>query len=469
MRVSFFASKNSRFILGLEGREIFLYKDQRELWKREISYNNFEVIGVGNNGNVFVKADEGILIYPPRAHDTELMIPVFKREILHHENAGLAKMFVDSSGNRLCVEKITLKSKLSEKLFKILSSSPKVERGQAMHELILYDLVSGKQKIFYKFTVDRKIPHSFTWCISSDFRYIIWGEAQKVFKGTETKFAAADVREESVYDQFILEGLTEWVLLINTHGSYLIDSPQRREKRELLIGDINANNFRISISNEFRPIHIGKNFVAFRSRMQPRMFFKRFNDAAIQDVDLTSLEEMELDYDILFNERDDIDFIARKDGELKVIHTNMEQLSVDARRWEIMAEQQKIDEEIEKKKSILEEKQKSLKEKRRMIITNELTRTARKSKKSRKRKDYKTVELKERELEILKAQYDSKRIGKYDYLKKRIGLEKEIDELKAGPAGKTTIKTRKFTPDGTKKLVAPKTDKIPPLADILDP
>ncbi len=417
------------FLLGLEGRDIFLLRECREVWRRTINYTNFEIIGVGNNGKVFVKSDEGILIYPVGPLEDEMIIPVFRKEILENENAIVSKIALHKSGERLCIEKVSMKSKLSEKLFKILSSSPRLERGHALHELIFYEMNSGKQVIFHKFTVDRKIPHSFSWSISSDFNYIVWGEAQKVFKGTETRFSAVDVRDGTFYDQFVLEGLTEWVLFINNFGSYLIDSPQRRDMRDLLIGNINAINFKISVSNEYRPTHLAKEFVAFQSNFAPKIYFKKYDNTSIQEIDLSALEEMNLDFEILFNEQDDINFLVRKGEDVRIVHTNVERLSIDAKRWDMMAEQQKVDQEIEKKRSILEEKKKTLKEKRFQIMAGELSKTAEGSKSDRSKKAGEYISSRKKDLERLRDNYLSRQIDKAEYLIAKHEIEEELNEF----------------------------------------
>ncbi|MCD4783706.1 MAG: hypothetical protein K8T10_07745 [Candidatus Eremiobacteraeota bacterium] len=459
MRKTFFGSENSRYLLGLEGREISLLRDYREIWQRTIDYSNFEIIGVGNNGIVFIKAEEGLLVYPTKPEEKEYLIPAFKSEALKNENSLLPKVIVDRTGERLCIEKVTYKRKLSEKLFKILSSSTaRSEMGQVVHELIFYDVQSGRQVIFYKFPVDRKIPHAFSWSISPDFYFAIWGEAQKVFRGMETKFSVANVREQSIYDQFVLEGLTEWILFINNFGSSLIDSPQKKEQRELLVSNIESDKFRLTVENKFTPLHIGKHFLAFKSRMEPNYLFKRYDNSVIQEVDLSALDGLGIEYQTIFNDRDDIDFVALREGHIKVVHSNVDRFSIDAKRWQLMVEQQEIDSEIEKRKTTLEEKKKTLEEKRTQIKRQELSKTALAHKESRVKKKIISVESKMRELEELKMMLLSNRIGKYDYVKKKKKIENEIESLKSAIPGD---KTRPMTPEVTADLEKPSTTVLP--------
>lgn len=469
MSITFFGSHNSRMFLGLEGRDIFLLRDYREAWKRKIKYTNFEVIGVGNNGKVFVKADEGIIVYPQEESGEEYIIPAFEKNALNSENSVISKVVVNRSGDQLCVEKQSIKSKLTEKLFSILASSAAKEKGQSIHELVLYDMKSGKQLIFYKFSVDRRTPHAFTWNISPDFRYAIMGEAQKAFKGAETKFSVADVREESIFDQFVLDGLTDWILYVNNFGTYLIDSLQVKDNREVLIGNKEANNYKITIPNIYKVEHLGKNFVTLQSRMEPTIQFKRFDNSIIQEIDLTPLQEMNMDYQLIFNERDDIDFIARKEGNVKVIHTNLQRIAIDAKRWHLMVEQFRIDEEISKRKTTLEKMQKTLQDKKTELKTKELSKTIDQSREARQKRHLELISIKENEITELINAFKAGHVGKYDYVKQRKKLDEELEELKEISLGAKEDKAEFRLPEifetaGLSKATAPlkaKTQKIP--------
>lgn len=449
MSISYLTSQNARFILGQQGREIFLLRDFRRIWDQTIRFHNFQVVGIGNNGKTVVKSDDGIAVYSP-VDGGITMIEGFDRETLESENSSLAKVVIDRKGEKLCIEKVTLRSKLSEKLFRILSSTPKVERGQALHELIMRDLNTGKQRVFYSFAVDRKIPHAFVWDISPDFFYIIWGEAQKVFKGMETKFKCADLRTEEIFEEFVLEGLTEWILEINNWGISLVDSPQKSVTRELLVNSVEGKKYKISISNEYMLSHLGKNFVAFQNRMQPRLLFKRFDDSVILEVSLEPLEQLNMDYQISFTEKDDIYLLVSRDEDVKLVHSNLERFSVDVRRWEMMVEQQKIESEIARKKEILETKERRLKEKKDKMKVQELMKTVKKRRIKREKAvaDEIIAMIRDRQQQIreLQANLAADLIGKYEFAKVKHELEKEIESLRSRLSGIKAAPTSQVPP-----------------------
>lgn len=227
MRLNFFESQNSHFMIALEGRYMSLLRDTKEVWKKRIEYSNFEILGVTNDGRTMIKAREGIIIYPQEKEKDEIFLQGYDQKALNAQNARVAKVKMEQFGTKLCIEKISVKSKLTEKLFKMISSPSGQEKGEVLHEMVIHDVNTGKEKIFYRFTIDRKMSHGFVWDISPNFSYFFWGEAQKVFKGTETRFAIANLNIDKVVDHFTLDGIMEWDIKINNYGCAVIDSPQK--------------------------------------------------------------------------------------------------------------------------------------------------------------------------------------------------------------------------------------------------
>lgn len=178
-------------------------------------------------------------------------------------------------------------------------------------------------------------------------------------------------------------------------------------------------------------MHVGKDIIAFESRMEPRYVFKKFDDSVAQEVDLSSVLELQMEYQILFTEKDDIHIIARKGDLLKVVHSDPENFATDAKRWRIMAEQQKIDNIISRKKEMLEIKQQDLKEKRTRMKTEELMRTVREHRTARQQERMRIIAEKKRQLQLLRERFASELIGKYEYAKaKKNSLKKKLNSWK---------------------------------------
>jgi hypothetical protein len=429
MSVSYTGSQNAHHLLGLDQRVIFLLKDCRQIWKRNIDYSNFQVVGVGDNGNAVIKSDEGIIIYFPRLQDKEKVLDVFSKKHLDEQNAAIGKVMFDQYGKNICIEKITYKSRFTEKILKLLDST-KSDKGEALHELIIYELATGKQTIIHRFTVDRRISYAFSWDISPDFSHIIIGEAQKSFKGIDTEFSAFNLRDNKTYDKFVLEGLTEWILKANNHGMFFVDSPQRKDKRQILVTNINRDKFRLTVPSHYAFSHLSKGYIAFQSRIHPTFLFKRYDDTEIQEIDFSGIERLKMDYRLIFTEREDIYLLVYKGQNAKIAHTNIERLQVDTKRWQMVAEQRDIEEEINVKKEDLLKKQKLLKEKQGKQKSEEMLKAIGEFRKERSDKRLEMYNEKCEELERLKEMFRYDQIDKSDYIKYKMHIEGEMESLR---------------------------------------
>ena len=160
MGITFYVSHNSRYFLGLEGREAFLMRENRDIWRTRIPFTNFQIAGVGNLGRVVVRAEEGVFRAEPAPVPKFEEIPIFGSSVLKQENAHLGRVVLNATGDRLMVEKISRKSKLGDKIIKMISSSP-VQKGQFIHDLVLYSLESKKRVLVFRSSADRRLPHAF--------------------------------------------------------------------------------------------------------------------------------------------------------------------------------------------------------------------------------------------------------------------------------------------------------------------
>lgn len=362
MHDHFFVSQNSRYILSVEGSDMTLNREEREIWKKTISYSDFEILGVYDNGNVVIRSESGILVLPPDPGKGGELISVFSREALAADGALLGKIAVDENGENLCVEMTSQKSKLSEKLISMLASAPEIQKGQEVHEIMLYNLRTGKRTLLYRFPSDFGTPHAFSWEISHNFKYVLWAEVQKKSKGPETMFSLADLTLDAIQDQFVIHGAAAWDIKMHNSGASLIDSPREDDPREVLLRSSGGTKQKITLPRGSKAEHLGADYVAIRNEAFPLIIFKRFDNTVIEEVDLSPMEEMKMEYQTFFNQAGDVDFVVRKSGMLKVIHSSVDRLSIEARRWRMMVEQQKIEAETAMRRGEMEAMEHSMKE-----------------------------------------------------------------------------------------------------------
>ncbi|MFH0802007.1 MAG: hypothetical protein V2A78_06430 [bacterium] len=261
---------------------------------------------------------------------------------------------MDNRGDRICLEKITFQGKLSEKIFNLLSSSTP-EVNQILHEVIFYDLRTGTERVFYKQMSDSRIPDSFLWNISRDFEFMTACDIKKTPGGTASTISIIHVPVETILFDFAVYDSEISLLIINCEGTVLTDLAQG-DIRKFLIITSQGEKYDVSPIPNYRIINLGRNYVALNSKQPPLFMAKSFEDAVFYNIDLQPLEHFVDSYHILFNERDDLDLVVIKDGKIKIIHSNMENFAIDAKRWDLMSKQQSAVKEEEKQKPLDEAK-----------------------------------------------------------------------------------------------------------------
>lgn len=432
MGITFYASQNSRFFLGLEGNRLTFYRETREVWQRTLSFKSFRVVGVGNKGRVVIRTEDGLMGISPHPRGEFEAIPVFGDGDLSHDDAFLVRVFLDQTGDLLAVEKVSRQSRLTEKIFRLLSSAPRVQKGEIVYDLYVYDLESKKKALVYRFPADRKLINAFHWAISPNFVHLVWAEARRKYHSHQTRFSIVDLSQDLIVDEFAIDGLDDRRITVHNSGIFLVDSPGEGESRELFLYLPGGGQKRITMTRHHALVHLGDGFVVMKSLDSPRYVFKNFNDQVMEEVELSAVEEMGMEYSVLFNQNSDVDFVARKDGELKIIHTGTDRFASDARRWRMMVDQKKIDEDNAQKKVETDAREKTIREKHSKAKALDLMNAVVAEREARSRSEEDLVREKEKSLAILKERMDDGLISRYDYLLARKELEDDILRLKAG-------------------------------------
>ncbi len=83
------------------------------------------------------------------------------------------------------------------------------------------------------------------------------------------------------------------------------------------------------------PIILVEDFTA----PNPFLMVKDFSDEVTSVADLRPLVELGIQFQIMFNEQEDLDVVTVKRGERQFLHSSMERFIIDAKRWELLAEQ----------------------------------------------------------------------------------------------------------------------------------
>lgn len=436
--LSFYVSPNSRYFIAEDKENISLFRDERTIWTRTKRSADAEVVGVSNNGIAAVKTSEGIFVHRPSLEEPKKPVEAFSRESLDQTSSKLSKGRLNNHGNTLCIEKITLQSRLSEKIFQLLSAVS-VEKNLALHEIVFHDIITARTFVFYKFMGDRRLSEPFRWEISSSFTYMVVLESQKSGGNILKKISIIDVPEETVIYELTLSNVETGKLLINNSGCVLIEI--LKKEREAYIVSSEDEKYVIPLAQNCHVLHLGMQRVMISSTLPPYLMVKDFNNQIIYHVDLHGLKTLKMDYQIFFNERDDIDLVFKQADQFRITHSTLERFTVDAKRWDLLARQKDIVQEARSKKSALETKIKETRLKKEEEKIKILAATAASSKEARHRKRSRQISEVLKNLEKIKLQYVTGFLSREEYENQVKEVELKLSEFKDESSAKKPDET----------------------------
>lgn len=365
-----FGSYNSRFFAVLRDGQVALHRGAATLWTRPVPGVQ-EVLRVGNQGDVFFRTREGVARLP-HARDGVLEELASLSELLEGEEGGhLGGVRVNAEGTEICVERVTQESRLSRKLLRMLrrGESAEVEAPVEGHELFIYNRASGSFRRFFKGIVDPERKGRFFWTSSPSFAYLLVGITEK--KGT-VLFKIIHTREESVYSEFDMKVQAIPNLWISDNGTVLLEVRVSDQETALVVWTLEGEKFVLSPPAGSQVLHLGHRTVAMRTGTDPYLLVKSFEDTVVCHADLRPLERLGLEYEVLFNERGDMDLVTIKGEELRVNHSDTDSLAVDAKRWHLLAQQQEWAEQEEVHQQAAREREKEGKRRRQEERSREL-------------------------------------------------------------------------------------------------
>jgi len=126
---------------------------------------------------------------------------------------------------------------------------------------------------------------------------------------------------------------------VNDDSLVLVDVPSESEPMVYLI----ARDGRSRItppSREYAITHFGRRSLAFWSKTKGLLTIKSFDNLVMCRADLLALEKMGTEYAVSFTDKDEVDFIYRREGRLKAMHLYADSFDLEVRRWKYMLEQQ---------------------------------------------------------------------------------------------------------------------------------
>ncbi|MBM3464252.1 MAG: hypothetical protein FJX76_19320 [Armatimonadetes bacterium] len=309
-------------------------RDDTVLWEKQLPFDVFQLIGLGNNGHLYICSPQGLWVYTARGREPDGPLARWSRAELLSTSSQLGAVQVSADGTRLCLERTTRQTRTSQKIFEFLASV-KVENDSTLHEVIFHNVAEDSINCFYRALSNSPEPQCFLWAASPEFDWIVMAEAHR---SEQIKFTIAHVTSQTIYQEFAIFQLRIHDLRVSREGMAMMDVSNGTD-RGIITVDADGKKSTLTVPTDFRVLHLGKDFVALKTQPVPFLIVKGFDDSMKLYADMRGLDRLEVDFELQFNQQDAIDLISYGETGFKVVHSNLDFIETDARRWERMAEQ----------------------------------------------------------------------------------------------------------------------------------
>ena len=330
----FYGSTNSRYFAAVKNQQIKLFHDDRVMWSTELPPQLFHFVGIGNNGCVVIKLNEGLFIFRPGEKPTGEAIKKLSTSAFQKTGSTIDHACLDNEGSLICIQKTSPKSKVAEKIFGALAST-RSDKGLKEYEILIYDIPTQSIQSLFKVIHPVQLETYFRWSISRDFNYFLVANPKKVAQGVSVKYSIIERATQKTLRSFELEDTEVENALISSEGTALLEA-SKRGVRNLLIVTKDAYNFNLVHQVDSRVLHLARSFVAFQTTSPSALMAKSFDGKELCNVPLKVLDDLRVEYGILFNARDHIDFVYLKDNQLNVYRSELSTFLTEVKRCEIL-------------------------------------------------------------------------------------------------------------------------------------
>jgi hypothetical protein len=335
-------SRDSRYFLEVSGRFLRLYRNDHyraidEIWHREMTDESIEILGLATTGILYMRSALGPFIVPvAHGKNIEPIRPLLASELGERR---IHKIRVSPDGHHLALECSAPMRQTRDMLAGLFSPS-REEPSSFLHRIIIYSMADGRQEVVCEVPVSAAFQKLFKWDVSSDFRYLAVTTPGREGKGTAPpELVLIRVESKEILNRFPMALERARDLRVGEDSLVLLDVPSESEPMVYLMG--RDSRMRITPpSREYVIYHFGRKCLAFWSGTKGLLTVKSFDNLVLCRADLAALDRMQVEYAVSFTDRDEVDFIYRREGRLKAMHLYTDTFDLEVRRWKYMLEQQ---------------------------------------------------------------------------------------------------------------------------------
>jgi|GEM_PF-4393469 len=333
----YYMTADSRNIIEVNGNKIAVIKNGSKIMK-DLPFADFEICGIGNNGNIAVKTTGGIFVESVSNDKQPYFIGEFSPEVLNGKNSKLGSVKLNNKGNMVCAEKINYRNNFLDNLVNKFgrgttcgAHSPRLIN----HQFVIYNLSDNNLRTAFILPMGGKENNKIRWSISPNFKYM--AVVEEVRDKKNEMLYIVNLAIGTILAKIEISSTTAKNLNINNLGVCLFEVNGGLKEYVIITTNGKVMRFKKDIATKL--MHFGNKIVVFKSTNRPHLVIKDMDEKIICEANLAPLEKMNLDYNVYFNEKDDIDLIVSQDDRIKVVHCHLENFHYDLKRWENLAKE----------------------------------------------------------------------------------------------------------------------------------
>jgi hypothetical protein len=337
--VKLFASHNSEFFAVRQPGRIQLYKDSfADIGHRVHDKMAGELIHLSNAGECFFRSDEGLFRLRREKGVRADRCKAVKGLDGSPERGTMAGFRVRADGEQVAYEQILPAQKFSSKLKRFLGSkSAQGDVGPRLHRFVVSQWSGRSSTCYYETVIDPRTSLGLVWWASADFGFLSVMERDR---DGRSLLRLIDILEESVVNELVVEGRLSRDRFLTTNGSVGFGM-EKDGKRAFVIWTYSQERFGVTYPKDSRVLHLTKDKVIFLSKKQEIVTAKDYQNKVISEVSLRALTDLGVQYLLSFNPRGSLELVTYAQDKLRVHHTDLESLPIDARRWELLGERRR--------------------------------------------------------------------------------------------------------------------------------
>lgn len=339
--IKLYASHSSEFFAVREAGRLHLYKDSfKDITHRVHDKMAGELLLLSDAGECFFRSEEGLFRLRREKGVRADRCQAVKGLDGSAEGGTLKGFAIRSDGEQVAYEQVLPAQKFSSKLKRFLGQkSAQGDVGPRLHRFVVSQWSGRSSTCYYETVVDPRTSAGLVWWTSSDFGYLAVIERER---DGRSFLRLIDILDESVVNELVVEGRLSRDRFLTRNGSVGFGL-EKQGKRAFVIWTYSQDRYAVSYPQEARVIHLAKDKVVFLSRKREIVIVKSYDNQTIAEVSLKALSNLGVQYLLSFNPRGSLELVTHHNGKLRVHHTDLESLPIDARRWELLGERRRAE------------------------------------------------------------------------------------------------------------------------------